>query len=290
MTATRLWALVAVTMVAFAANSILNRAAVEGGHIDALSFAVIRVLAGAAMLSILVIVSGRRPQVPPVRRLFAAGFLSLYLLGFSIAYVDLDAGLGALILFGGVQVFMFGAGIAAREAIPPRRWLGTGAALAGLAVLCFPLEVAGSAVGVVSMLLAALGWAAYSLMGRKARDPLPETAAAFLIAVPLVGLPVLALPMPTDLGEGVTVAGYGLAILSGAVTSGLGYALWYRVLPNLAASTAALVQLSAPLLAVMGGIILLGESISLRLGVATVLILGGIALGLVQRRIGSNGS
>ena len=290
MTGGRLWSLVAITMVAFAANSLLNRAAVEGGQIDALSFAVIRVIAGAVMLAVLVVLTGGRPRFPPPRRFLAAGCLSLYLLGFSVAYVHLDAGFGALILFGGVQLTMFAAGLWSREAIPARRWIGAAAALTGLAVLSLPLEGTGTAIGIVSMLFAALGWGGYSLLGRGSKDPLPETAAAFLIAVPLVWLPVLVQPVAPEGPLPITALGYGLAILSGAVTSGLGYALWYRVLPNLAASTAALVQLSAPLLAVLGGVALLGEAVSLRLGLATVLIIGGIAFGIAQRRIGSSGS
>lgn len=288
MSGARLWGLITLTMVAFAANSILNRAGVGGGHIDALGFAVVRVIAGAVMLAALVLLTGRRPRIPPPQRFLAAASLSLYLLGFSIAYVHLDAGLGALILFGGVQLTMFAAGLWTREAIPPQRWIGALAALAGLAVLSLPIEAVGTGIGIVAMLLAALGWGAYSLIGRGSADPLPETAAAFLIAVPLVWLPVLMMPVAPD-ATPPTAVGYLLACASGAVTSGLGYALWYRVLPQLAASTAALVQLSAPLLAVLGGIVILGEGVSLRLGIATVLILGGIAFGL-HRRIGSKGS
>lgn len=289
MTAPRLWALIAVTMMAFAANSILNRAGVGGGHIDALSFAVIRVVAGAVMLSALVLATGGRPRFPPPRRFLAAGCLSLYLLGFSVAYVHLDAGLGALILFGGVQVTMFAAGLWGGETIPLQRWIGTVAALTGLAVLSFPIEAVGTGIGLVAMLLAALGWGGYSLIGRGSDAPLPETAAAFLIAVPLVWLPIALQPVAPEGPEAITTTGYLLAILSGAVTSGLGYALWYRVLPQLGASTAALVQLLAPLLAVLGGVLILGEVVSLRLVLATLLILGGIAFGL-QRRIGSSGS
>lgn len=288
MSGARLWALIAVTMLAFAANSVLNRAAVGGGHIDALSFAVIRVLAGAAMLSLLVLLGRRWPRVPPPARFLAAGCLSLYLLGFSIAYVHLDAGLGALILFGGVQLTMFAAGLWTREPIPWPRWIGAAAALAGLAVLSLPLDGVGSAIGIAAMLLAALGWGGYSLIGRGSSDPLPETAAAFLIAVPLVWVPVLMLPVAPD-SVPPTGLGYAFAIVSGSLTSGLGYALWYRVLPMLAASTAALIQLSAPLLAVLGGVVFLGEAVSLKLALATALILGGIAFGL-QRKIGSSGS
>ncbi|MBF9029265.1 EamA family transporter [Rhodobacterales bacterium HKCCE3408] len=289
MTGLRLGLLIAVTMTAFAANSLLNRAAVDGGFISAPGFAVIRVLSGAAMLSVLVLLSGRRPRIPAPGRLLTAAGLSLYLLGFSTAYVHLDAGLGALILFGGVQVTMFAAAIAMGETIPPRRYIGAALALGGLALLCLRPGTGGTAIGVVAMILAAMGWGAYSVLGRRAKDPLAETAASFLIAVPMVWLPVLALPVAPDAAP-PSAPGYALAILSGAVTSGMGYALWYVILRQITSSTAALVQLSAPLIAVAGGVLLLGETVSLRIVVAAVLILGGIAFGLAQRRIGSSGS
>ncbi|MEM9755691.1 MAG: DMT family transporter [Pseudomonadota bacterium] len=293
MSGARLWIAVAVTMTAFAANSILNRFAVDGGSIDALSFALIRVLAGAGMLSVLVLASGRRPRLPATGRLLTAAGLSLYLLGFSVAYVHLDAGLGALILFGGVQLTMFAAGLVGGEAIPARRWVGAGGAMAGLAVLCWPAgDVSAPIIGLVSMALAALGWGSYSLLGRRAKDPLAETAASFLIAVPIVWAPLLVWPVSPEGPAPITALGYALAIASGAVTSGLGYALWYAILPRIAASTAALVQLSAPLLAVAGGAVLLSEPVTWRIALAAVLILGGIAYGLAapQRTSNSSGS
>ncbi|MEM1273146.1 MAG: DMT family transporter [Pseudomonadota bacterium] len=290
MTPLRLWVLIAITMTAFAANSVLNRMAVDGQHIDAPSFAVIRVLSGAVALAILVLLSGRRPKLPPPRRLASGASLSLYLLGFSIAYVHLDAGLGALILFGVVQLTMFSAALFAGEVIALRRWLGAAASVLGLLILSWPAGASSSAIGVVSMVLAGFGWAFYSLLGRRAADPLPETAASFLIAVPMVWLPVLLMPVSPDGAFPISQTGYILAIMSGAITSGLGYALWYLVLPKISASTAAMVQLSAPLLAVIGGALLLDEAIGLRIAIAAGLIIGGIAFGLSQRKIGSSGS
>ncbi|MEM9320438.1 MAG: DMT family transporter [Pseudomonadota bacterium] len=282
--------LISVTMVAFAANSVLNRMAVDGQHIDPLTFAIIRVVSGAVMLSILALASGRRPRIPAPGRFLSAVALTSYLLGFSIAYVHLEAGIGALILFGGVQLVMFGAGVISDEVIPAQRWIGAGAAFGGLVLLCWPADAAAPWIGIVAMGLAAIGWAFYSLLGRGAKDPLADTAASFLIAAPLVWLPVLVLPVSPEGPMPVTGLGYGLAIVSGAVTSGLGYALWYRILPQIDASTAALVQLSAPFLAVLGGATLLGEAVGWRIAIAGALILGGIALGLAQRKIGSSGS
>lgn len=288
----RLWLATALTMLAFAANSVLNRAAVEPGFIDPLSFSVIRVLSGAATLVLLVLVTRRRFRLLARGRALGAGALSLYLLGFSIAYAHLDAGLGALILFGGVQVTMFAGALALHEPVPARRWLGAGVALAGLGWLMWPAGAGATpVVGAVSMGLAAVGWGLYSLAGRGAEDPLSETAANFLWAVPLVWLPALMVPVAPE-GTPMEAPGVALAVVSGAVTSGLGYALWYTVLPRLGASMAGLVQLSVPVIAVAGGVAFLGEAVSPRLLGSGALVIGGIALGLggFQRRIGSSGS
>jgi len=291
MTAARLWGLTAATMLAFAANSILNRAAVDGGHIDPLAFSVIRVLAGALMLAALVLVTRRPLRLFAMARLWGAATLSLYLLGFSIAYAHLDAGVGALILFGGVQVTMFAGAVIARDVVPPRRWIGAGLAMAGLAWLMWPTGGAAVPVmGAITMSAAALGWGLYSLAGRGAVDPLGATAANFIWAVPLVGLPVMMVPVAQG-SVPATMVGVMLAVLSGAVTSGLGYALWYDILPRLGASLAGLVQLSVPVIAVAGGLFLLGEGVSARMIGAGLLVLGGIAYGIgVQRTTGSSAS
>ncbi|MFW5641741.1 MAG: DMT family transporter, partial [Roseicyclus sp.] len=216
--------------------------------------------------------------------------LALYLVGFSVAYVSLDAGIGALILFGGVQVTMFAGAVLGGERLPARRWVGAGLALAGLAWLVWPAgAVALPPVATAAMLAAALGWGVYSLVGRHATDPLAETGANFVLAAPLCGLALLILP-----GSAAPWTGPGilLAILSGAVTSGLGYALWYAVLPRLGASVSGLVQLSVPIIATVGGVLILGEVLTLRSLGAGLLTLGGIAYGLgaFQRTRGSRGS
>lgn len=283
-------ALTAVVMAAFAANSVLNRMAVGPGLIGAGDFAAIRAVAGAVVLAVFVLVQGVRLPLFSRRRVPGVLGLALYLVGFSWAYVSIDAGVGALILFGGVQVTMFAGAILGREVLPPRRWIGAGAALAGLAWLVWPagdvaLPPAASAV----MLVAALGWGIYSLVGRRASDPMAETAANFVLAAPVCLLALLAMP---GHGMAATPAGVSLAILSGAVTSGLGYALWYAVLPRLDASVSGLVQLSVPVLAAAGGALLLGEAVTLRMLGAGFLTLGGIAYGLgaLQLTRGSSGS
>ncbi|WP_300513624.1 DMT family transporter [Aliiroseovarius sp.] len=269
----RLILLTALTMLAFAANSILNRAALAGGEAGPASFAALRLVSGAVVLCLLVAL--RDPG--RVRRALDAGnagALALYVLGFSFAYVSLDAGVGALILFGGVQVTMFAGALIGGEPVPRARWLGAGVALAGLGVLVWPgTGVSLPLSGVALMLAAAVGWGLYSLRGRGGADPLATTAASFLLAVPAGLLVFLLLP------DGMSPVGAALAVTSGAMTSGLGYALWYTVLPGLGATRAAVAQLSVPLIAAAGGLAL-GEALSGRLVVAAVLVLGGVGLSL----------
>jgi drug/metabolite transporter (DMT)-like permease len=182
----RLAALTALVMTAFAANSILNRMAVGPGLIGATDFALVRALAGAAMLGLLVLARHRALPLSSRRRIPGALGLALYLVGFSTAYIAIDAGIGALILFGGVQLTMFAGAVLSGEAMAPRRWIGAALAMAGLAWLVWP---AGAVVlplpPVLAMLGAALGWGIYSLVGRRATDPLAETAANFVLAAPL---------------------------------------------------------------------------------------------------------
>jgi drug/metabolite transporter (DMT)-like permease len=286
----RLAALTALVMTAFAANSILNRMAVGPGLIGATDFALIRALAGAATLGLLVLARHARLPLFSRRRIPGALGLALYLVGFSIAYIAIDAGIGALILFGGVQLTMFAGAVLGGESMAARRWIGAALAMAGLAWLVWP---AGAVVlplpAVLAMLGAALGWGVYSLVGRRATDPLAETAANFILAAPLCAAVLFAWPGP---GAALTETGVILAILSGAVTSGLGYALWYSVLPRLEASVSGLVQLSVPVIAMAGGALLLGETVTPRMLGAAAVTLGGIAYGLgaFQRTSGSSGS
>jgi drug/metabolite transporter (DMT)-like permease len=206
--------------------------------------------------------------------------LLVYLFGFSLAYVDLAAGIGALILFGMVQVTMFGGAVLARENVPLLRWLGAGLAFGGLVWLVSP---AGQAVAVQPALLmaaAGIGWGIYSLAGRGARDPLAATAANFCLAVPVMLIVAL---WRLDFAA-LTLAATLLAALSGAVMSGLGYALWYAVVPQLGASRAGAAQLSVPVLAAVAGALLLGEPLTWRFAVAAVLVLGGVGLASFGRR------
>lgn len=267
--------LAALTMLAFAMNSVLNRAAVDGGHADPSSFAVIRVLAGAALLAVLVIGQGGRVDLSAPRRWAGAAALAVYMIGFSLAYQSLDAGLGALILFGTVQIALFAQAARAGAAPDGRQVLGAGIAFGGLLLALWPDGDAGGLVGAVAMVLAGLGWAGYTLAGRGA-DPLPATASHFVLCLPFVAL-LLLLP-----DRSVTGSGWGLAIASGAVTSGLGYALWYRVLPAFPGARAGILQLSVPVLAIGLGAVLLGEDVGWQIVLSAILVLGGIALALLK--------
>lgn len=282
----RFYLLVCVVLVAFASNSILNRMAVGGAEIDALLFAVVRAIAGTVMLTVLVLIQRRGLPVLNPARIVGAGSLAVYLIGFSIAYIQMDAGLGALILFGGVQVTMFAGALIGGERPPARRWIGAGLALAGLAWLSWPSgQAALPAMAVIAMLLAAIGWGIYSLAGRKATDPMAETGANFIWSVPPLILVVWLWQTPGD-AVATTPVGLGLAVIAGALTSGLGYALWYAVLPRLGGSTSALLQLTVPVIAMAAGVLLLDEVITWRMVGAGGITLGGIAygLGLFHRR------
>ncbi|MGR3795926.1 DMT family transporter [Vannielia sp. SX4] len=268
----RLALLITVTMVAFAANSLLNRAAVEAGLIDPLGYALIRVASGAAMLWLLLAL--RRTAMP--RRIPWVGALSLatYMLGFSLAYLTLGAGLGALILFGVIQVTMFAVAALRGAALGPQRLAGAALAFAGLASLLWPgggfsVDLTGAAL----MTAAGIGWAFYTLDGRGAANPLAATASNFLWCLPLMVLATLA-ALPSWPAPG----GALLAVIGGAVTSGLGYALWYAVLPKIETTTAAVVQLSVPVIAVAAGALLLGEALTWKLVIAGAVVVGGIAL------------
>jgi len=276
----RLFLLTALTMSAFAANSILNRAALAEGAIGPGTFAALRLASGVAMLGLLLALRDRRLPRPGAPHPGAVAGLAAYMLGFSYAYLALDAGLGALILFGGVQITMFLGALAAHEPLPPQRWVGAGLAFGGLMLLFWPVGAGAPPVlGAALMALAAVGWGIYSLIGRGVADPLQATGANFLYALPLAVLLAVVLPD----AAAATGPGILLAVISGAVTSALGYALWYSLLPRLGVSVAAVAQLSAPVLAMAAGVLLLGESVTLRALLAAMLVLGGVALGVLKR-------
>ena len=276
-----LFFLTTLTMIAFAANSVLNRLALVGGSIDAASFGAIRLVAGAVMLAGLCLVLRRRIELRGPGRIAGVLALLFYIYGFSGAYNALDAGIGALILFGVVQITMFAGGLWAREAFPPRRWIGAIVAFGGLAWLLWPgADPVISPMHGLLMALAGVGWGIYSLAGRLNRDALQATAANFILAAPVGVAVALLWPSGPD-GAEIGRDGILLAIASGALTSGVGYAMWYSILPRIGASVAAVAQLTVPVIAMAGGMIFLAEALDLQFVMATVLVLGGVAISVL---------
>ena len=270
--------LTAFTMGAFAANSILTRLAVDGGYSDPVSFAVLRVLAGALVLVALVLPQTQQITWKNPLRAVGAASLAIYMIGFSMAYVTLDAGLGALILFGVVQITMFLHAAMRGQNPTIRQIIGASIAFAGLVMALWPAPSSTSdPVGAMWMVLAGLGWAAYTISGRNADHPLAATAANFCLC--LVPLAMVLLPFANF----ITPWGFLLAFICGGVTSGLGYALWYRVLPKLQQSVAAVVQLSVPIIAILAGAVLLSESITRVVIAAALCVVFGIGLAVTSQ-------
>lgn len=267
----------AASLVAFAANSLLARAALAGGAIDAVSFTTLRLASGAVALLLVVRAGGGRGGAGSWASALA---LFGYALAFSLAYLTLSAGTGALVLFGAVQATMIGAGLAGGERPRPLAWLGLAVAVAGLIVLLRPGLAAPSPLGAALMAASGACWGIYSLRGRTDVGPVAATAGNFLRAAPLA---VGALGLAAVAGGGLELSPFGaaLAVLSGVVTSGLGYVVWYTALGGLSASAAGVVQLAVPVLAALGGVALLGERFTARLALASVLVLGGIGTAIV---------
>jgi len=269
-------------MLAFASNSLLCRVALRDTAIDAASFTAIRLVSGALILALLLRTRGVRPTAggswPMAAMLFA------YAVFFSFAYRDLTAATGALLLFGAVQLTMMGYGLWTGERIWGLSLVGLVIALAGLAGLLLPGLAAPPPLAAALMLGAGAAWGAYSLLGRRAGDPTAATAGNFLRTVPFAALLLLAALAAKGGPETVDRLGAFYAVLSGAVTSGLGYVLWYAALPGLRATSAATIQLSVPAIAAIGGAVLLAEPITTRLLLSSVAILGGIALTIHRKK------
>jgi len=272
-------ALTALAMLAFAANSLLTRLALAAGHIDAASFGSVRLVSGALVLAAIVRWRGSAATTARADWL-AASMLWLYVACFSFAYLSLAAGTGALILFGCVQLTMFAVGLWRGERFVAVAWGGFVLAVAGFVVLVAPGLAAPEPMGSLLMAAAGVAWGVYSLRGRGAGEPVAATAGNFVRAAPLA----LVLSLAMAGSAHASARGIALAVASGALTSGLGYVIWYAALPRLAALHAATVQLSVPVLAAIGGVLLLAEPLTPRLLLASAAILGGIALVLTARR------
>ena len=278
MSRTRTLVYTALAMLAFAGNSLLCRVALKHTSLDAASFTSIRLVSGALVLCLLVRM--RRPGTPVGGNWLSAGALFAYAAGFSFAYLRLSAATGALLLFGAVQATMIGHGVWAGERLRSLQWAGLLVTLGGLVGLLLPGLSAPPLPSALLMLGAGVAWGVYSLRGKGAGDPLAVTAGNFLRVAPMaLALSLLLYPRISP-----DPAGLLYAVASGALTSGIGYAIWYSALPKLPSTVAATVQLSVPVLAALGGIVFLGETASLRLLLASVAVLGGIALVIWQKQ------
>ena len=277
----RVVALTVLAMLAFAGNSLLCRMALKHTTIDAASFTTIRLASGALMLWLLVRVRGG--SHPGAGNWRSACALFVYAAAFSFAYLSLTAATGALLLFGAVQATMIGHGLWSGERLRKLQWVGLVLALGGLVGLLSPGLSAPPVAGSVLMLGAGVAWGVYSLRGKAAGDPTRVTAGNFLRVVPMAV--VLSLVMWG--GAALDRAGIAYALASGALASAVGYAVWYTALPALKSTQAATVQLSVPVIAALGGLVFLGEPLSLRLVLASVAVLGGIALVILEKRRGN---
>ena len=277
MPALRLFALTLAALCCFAANSLLCRAALRPGLVDPATFTGVRLASGALALTLLLLAS-RRGR-PAGGSLVSALVLFLYAAAFSLAYVRIGAGVGALLLFGAVQVSMVGWTTLRGSRPTAAQAVGIAVALLGLAGLALPGATAPDAAGSALMLAAGIAWGAYTLRGRRGGDPLEVNAYNFALSVPLT----LAFSAALAGSARATPEGIALAVASGAVASGGGYSLWYAAVPALGATRAAAVQLSVPVLAGLGATAFLGERLTWRIAVAAAAILGGIALTLRRR-------
>ena len=272
--------LTSLAMLAFAGNSLLCRLALKQTHIDAISFTSVRLVSAAIMLWLVLRINHRPNKIGGNWR--SALALFAYAAGFSLAYINLSAATGSLLLFGAVQASMISYGLWRGERFRPVQLLGFILALVGLIGLVLPGLAAPPLLSSLLMLGAGVAWGIYSLRGKSAgntsnpseRDPTLITAGNFLRTVPIT----LALSLFTRNTASFDAAGIGYAILSGAITSGIGYVIWYKALPMLKATSAATVQLSVPVIAALGGILFLGELLTLRIVLASLAILLGIAL------------
>ncbi|WP_322786221.1 DMT family transporter [Aliiglaciecola lipolytica] len=265
----------AIALLAFAGNSILCRLALAESSIDATSFTLLRLWSGAIMLLFVLSFNGNLSQLKSAGSWRAAIALFVYAAGFSYAYIDLDTGMGALILFACVQITMLAISWLKGERFNRIESLGVLIAFAGFMYLVSPGANSPSVLGVILMASAGIGWGVYSIIGAGSTTPLIDTGSNFIRAALISALLIPVLFIDSNRIE---TAGILYGVMSGTLTSALGYTIWYKVLPNLRASVAAVLQLSVPAIAAIGGLLLLGELLSIRMMFASIAILGGIGL------------
>ena len=263
---------ICIAMLAFAANSVLCRLALAEQQIDPMSFSLIRVCSGAAVLLLLYIFSVQKAKIQwNIKNGFS---LALYIVAFSMAYLHIDAGVGALLLFGTVQLSMVGYGLCHGEKINIQRGAGLGIAILGIFILLLPGATAPNLVYVAIMVLSGIGWAMYSIAGKNMQNPLASTLANFVMAIPFVLLAYVAFYTQSF----AKPQGVLLAVLSGGLASSGAYVLWYAIVKHIDRVTASTVQLSVPCLAILGGSLFIGETMGLRIVLSTVIVLLGIFL------------
>lgn len=266
-------------LIAFAANSVLCRMALGERTIDASAFTIVRLLSGIIVLIIILKLTPKKNDTPSRGSWISALMLFLYAIAFSFAYISLDTGTGALILFGAVQITMIVISVISGSRLHVSEWLGVLLAFTGFVYLILPGVSAPSFLGFVLMTVAGIAWAIYTLRGRTSTHPLADTAFNFVRTTPLVIiLTLIAIPSIQLSYEGII-----LAIMSGAVASGIGYTVWYIALRGLSATIAAVVQLAVPVIAAIGGIVFVSEPVTLRLIFSAVMILGGILIVVLGR-------
>lgn len=260
------------TLTFFSANSLLCRMALSGTGMDAASYSVIRLASGAVFLWLLLTLKGQKPL--KAGRFSASLALFLYMFFFSWAYLNLPAAAGNLVLVAAIQVSMLGLSIHFREKVRHQQLVGIGIAMVGLVVLLFPGLSAPPFISALIMCLAGLAWGVYSVMGRRVSDPALNTAGNFIRALPLT---LLLLPFC----ESAPLNGVIYALAGGLIASGFGYILWYSLVPKISMATAGIIQLSVPIMTAFSAVILLGEKITLRLMISTVIILAGIVFAVI---------
>lgn len=263
-------------LCAFAGNSVLTRWGIDGAGIGPMGFALIRTIAAAAALIVFCVLTQRRRFLPGKQSLVPSFWLVLYLIPFSIAYEAIEAGAGALLLFGVVQVTMFVGAIARGEKITFGRYGGTVVAIIGLVLLAVQGADVPSPWAVLMMCFAGIGWGLYSLAGQKSQDAIRDTTQNFVLATPILALGYILVPDPLT-GQGIWIA-----VASGVVASAFGYVLWFLVLPRLLSTTAAIAQLTVPIIAGVAGFLFLKESMTITLLISGVLVLGGALFAITR--------
>jgi len=266
--------IITLVMTAFAANSIITRLALSSNLIGPSNFALLR--AGSAALILVLLVLFIQKKIPKFKINSIISSLALvgYLVGFSFAYLTINTGVGALILFGGSMIVMFAGALLLKEDISILRFIGVFLSLIGLYILTDPRFGDNSLFGIILMFLAAFSWGIYSILGHGQNNPLSNTAINFVLALLLI------IPIALFIPDQTNTSPYGilLAITSGSITSGLGYTLWYWILPKINITSASISQLSVPLIAALGGYLFISETLNWQFYIASFLILGGIGL------------